>query len=328
MIWERLTNLFRTPLGRLLLFISVLGLGLFFYYFSKPRPATAPATNNSESKPATTATVTTFERQIAPPPRTIATPVPAPVREITRTPATTPVAAPRTPMAIFVSKEETVSEDFAAFGRLLRCQLVNTIDSSRIETPIIGMVERDLWQSGRLIVPAGTEVHGSAQASNMRDRIASNGNWTLVFRDGRELKVSGTALDYSPQNNNDTWALTDGSAGMRGYMIQSDPNRELKLIFASMLQGASRGAMDQIQSLTPFGTVASSQTGSLQNALASGLQAGTQQYTQLLTQQAGQDPYFVRVPAGTTFYLYITQTVDLAKSAVGGTNPTNQQRTR
>lgn len=230
-------------------------------------------------------------------------------------------------MAIYVAKEETVSDEFAAFGRLLRCQLVNTVDSSRIETPIIAMAERDLWQNGRLIVPAGTEVHGSAQASNMRDRIASNSNWILIFQDGRELKVNGTALDYASEEN-EGWAVTDGSAGLRGYTIQSDPNRELKLIFASMLQGAARGAQDQIQALTPMGTVAATQTGGLQNALTSGLQSATQQYTQLITQQVGQDPYFVRVPAGTPFYLYITQTLDLAKASVGATAGGTAQRSR
>lgn len=310
---DRFTALFRTPLGRLLLFVTVLSLGAFFYHYSKPRqeqPAAAPA-----PEPATTATMTSFETSIQPPSRTQkATPTPSTERTKTQLPVT---SISRTPMAIYVSREESVSNEFAAFGRLLRCQLVNTVDSSRIETPIIGIVEQDLWQNGRRIVPAGTEVHGSAQATNLRDRIASNNAWTLVFQDGRELKITGTALDYTTTSGQ--WAITDGSAGMRGYPIQSDPNREMKLLFAAMLQGAARGAQDQIQSLTPFGTVAATQTGSLQNALAAGLQSGTQQYTQLLTQQVGQDPFFVRVPAGTPFYLYITQTVDLAKASVGAT---------
>jgi hypothetical protein len=47
-------------------------------------------------------------------------------------------------------------------------------------------------------------------------------------------------------------------------------------------------------------------------------------------EQTDKDPSYVRVPAGTTFYLYVTQTVDLGKAAVGlsasippPTNPTH-----
>jgi hypothetical protein len=34
-------------------------------------------------------------------------------------------------------------------------------------------------------------------------------------------------------------------------------------------------------------------------------------------EQLDKNPFYVRVPAGATFYLYITQTVDLGKATVG-----------
>ena len=52
------------------------------------------------------------------------------------------------------------SEDFAPFGRLIPCELVITVDSSSIQTPIIGLVTEDIFHHGQLIIPAGTEVHG------------------------------------------------------------------------------------------------------------------------------------------------------------------------
>ena len=33
---------------------------------------------------------------------------------------------------------DSVSEDYAPFGRLIQCELVITVDSSAIETPIVG----------------------------------------------------------------------------------------------------------------------------------------------------------------------------------------------
>ena len=62
-------------------------------------------------------------------------------------------------------KEQAVSEYFLPYGRLLRCELVNTVDSTNIDTPIIGLVIEDAWNDGRVIIPAGTEVHGLAQES-------------------------------------------------------------------------------------------------------------------------------------------------------------------
>src|SRR5207237_10317726 len=86
-------------------------------------------------------------------------------------------------------------EDFAPFGRLVPCELVITVDSSSIQTPIIGLVTEDIFHHGQLIIPAGTEVHGTAQVDRARERIASNGRWTLVWQNGQELNVSGLALD-------------------------------------------------------------------------------------------------------------------------------------
>jgi hypothetical protein len=36
-----------------------------------------------------------------------------------------------------------------------------------------------------------------------------------------------------------------------------------------------------------------------------------------------KNPYYVRVPAGTLFYLYVTQTVDLNKAARGLVSTSN-----
>ena len=85
------------------------------------------------------------------------------------------------------------------YGRLLRCELVNTVDSTNIDTPIIGLVIEDIWNDGRVIIPAGTEVHGVAQKSPVRERIGSDRQWFLVFQDGRELPISGSVLDYAPR---------------------------------------------------------------------------------------------------------------------------------
>ena len=40
---------------------------------------------------------------------------------------------------------------FAPFGRMIKCELVNTVDSGNIETPIIGLVMEPVYWNGDLI---------------------------------------------------------------------------------------------------------------------------------------------------------------------------------
>ncbi len=112
-----------------------------------------------------------------------------------------------------------MGKNYAPFGRLIPCALIVTVDSSSIQTPIIGLVTEDIYHNGRLIIPAGTEVHGKAQTDRTRERIASGDNWTLVWSSGEELRLSGIALDREADPSGDGWAITDGSAGLRGNSI-------------------------------------------------------------------------------------------------------------
>jgi Bacterial conjugation TrbI-like protein len=201
---------------------------------------------------------------------------------------------------------------------MLRCELVNTVDSTNIDTPIIGLVTEDAWIHGRLIIPAGTEVHGLAQKSAVRERIGSDRRWFLVFEDGRELPVSGTVLDYAPDPKKpDAWHESDGSAGLRGYLVKSDKYTEAKAILSSMIS-AGAGAFPQTTTLlSPLGGATQINSGGIENAFSAGLQAGGEIYSKRLLEQLDKNPYFVRVPAGSTFYLYVTQTIDLGKATVG-----------
>jgi hypothetical protein len=225
---------------------------------------------------------------------------------------------PAIPQTIYATKEQWISELFLPYGRMLRCELVNTVDSTNIDTPIIGLTIEDAWHNGSLIIPAGTEVHGAAQKSAVRERIGSNRQWFLVFQDGRELSVSATVLDCAPDpKKSDTWLESDGSAGLRGYFVKSDKYAEAKAILASMIS-AGAGAFPQTTTLlSPLGGATQINTGGIENAFSAGLQTGGQLYSKRLLEQLDKNPFYVRVPAGTTFYLYITETVDLAKAIVG-----------
>ncbi len=321
------TELFQKPAGRLTLFLVAGALVLAFVFSGNSRQSSEPIKTELPAQ-ATTAKHTSFEQDI---PNTISSrakaPAPTPSQEAARS---TPTPKPPSPIpqAIFATKEESRSEYYLPYGRLLRCELVNAVESTNIETPIIGLITEDVWQAGRLVIPAGTEVHGLAQKTAARERIGSERQWVLVFQDGKELPLSGTVLDYAPEGTNgDQWAETDGSAGLRGYMIAADKYAEAKAILAAMISAGAGAFPAMTNIISPLtGGVTQVQGGGYQDAIAAGIQAGGQIYSQRLLEGLKNDPYYVRVPAGTTFYLYVSQTVDLAEARISAATQTQSSK--
>jgi hypothetical protein len=188
------------------------------------------------------------------------------------------------------------------------------VDSSTIDTPIVGLVTDDVWHNGRVIIPAGTEVHGTAKVDRVRERIASSGNWTLVWQSGEELTINGLALDREKEQAAGGWDITDGSAGLRGELLKSDDLAEIKLFAATFLSGAASGLTQTQQTI--FGTQS---VPSFQNAPIQGAQQVLNTYAKQILDTIERDGFYVRVAAGKQFYLYVTQTIDKSKAVIGGT---------
>ena len=317
---RRFLNFFRSPTGALTLFLLGLLVVLILVNSRRPsqqRVSLVPAKlfGKKDTAPQVPETVrrdmVPFDPKSAnqkpestspPPPKPDSTPQ-FPVLSVI---AETPAAATK--------EAKKFSEDFAPFGRLIPCELVITVDSSSIQTPIIGLVTEDIFHHGQLIIPAGTEVHGSAQVDRARERIASNGRWTLVWQNGQELNVSGLALDHERDAETGMWGITDGSAGLRGKLLKTDNLAEVKLYIASLLSGAAAAFTDR--QVSAFGSFA---LPTLQNAPLQGAQAVLDRYAQQILTAIERDGFYVRVPAGKQFYLYITQTVDEDDAKIGGT---------
>ena len=83
---------------------------------------------------ASQSTVTTFDNNIpifhpAPPPAAT-TPAPAAAKPAPKTQVSL--------MAFGFSDTPHIGNDYAAYGRFLRCKLLITVDSNHIQTPIVG----------------------------------------------------------------------------------------------------------------------------------------------------------------------------------------------
>lgn len=216
-------------------------------------------------------------------------------------------------------------EDYAPFGRFVQCQLVNSIESIAIATPIVGLTVEDVWHNGEIIIPVGTEVHSKVQMDRARERLGSTGPWTFVFHEGEELVVSGTMLDREYDANGAGWGITDGSAGVRGQILKSDSLAEIKLFLATALSGMSSGLQQTRSSI--FGFQARN---TFQNAGLAGASSVLDEYAQQVLEVIKRDGLYVRVPAGKQFYVYVTQTIDKSKARVGASglqNAFSEQRT-
>jgi len=261
-------------------------------------------------------------------------PEPAKQPEPTKALPQQPVAAakPDAPLSIDLYSEEPrpiLSTLAAPFGRLLHCKLVITVDSSKTTTPIIAIITRDLVDkaTGTILVPAGTEAHSTASVDTANQRITSQTSWNLVWTDGsrRELPLSGLALDKDAVLSEDgqpvSWGVSDGSAGLRGTVIKTDKMAEIKILAAQFIQGLAGGLVEQ--ELMQTGAGATAQTtvvkkSAIKDAVAQGVQSAAAMYAQQIVAAVQKDGFFIRVPAGSDFYLYVTQTLDADKATAGG----------
>jgi len=328
-------NFFKTKTGKLVAFIALFAAALtILSVVRKHNPSaedavrvTALATNATD-KPQVVQSVqrpmqvfnppppkSEPTNYLSPPPSALPKPSPLPTVPANQAPMLSPISLFADSSA-GIPPVKKLSAVFAPFGRLIPCETVITVDSASIQTPIVGLVTENIYYRGKLVIPAGTEIHGTAQTDHQRERIASGNSWTLIWQNGLEMQIKAIALDREFENstNQTGWAITDGSAGLRGEVIKSDNLADIKLFAATFLSGAA-GALTEKQE-TVFGPINSP---TLNNAPFAGAQSVLQTYAQQIFDSIQKNGFYVRVPSGKQFYLYVLQTIDAADASLGGT---------
>jgi hypothetical protein len=206
----------------------------------------------------------------------------------------------------------------APYGRLIPCETVVALESNRLDTPVIGLVTADVWHDGQLVIPAGAEVHGRAALDRTRERLAVQGEWKIVWRtptadNGTEIGVQGLALDRELDTGTATFGERDGSAGLRGQIVKTNDDRELKLFAATFLASATAALQEARPNAGLLGD-ASVPTATARNAVLAGTGAVLREQAQAIRESIARDGFYLRVPAGKSVYLYVTQTLDLSQA--------------
>jgi hypothetical protein len=305
-----------------------------------PRPAGAPYTPKGKR------TAVEVMGIVAPPApgegeRAPATARGAPVSDVT-TPVSSSGAPDRVPGAVAGQPAKaSAPSQFAPFGRLVKCKLVNTLDSLVPQNvPVIALVTEDVVWNGKVIVPAGTEVFAYVKSEPKMDaagigRLFDNGEWRLVLPrqpgrvNGLEWKVRGRALDrrelvVEPDGRVRSWGLDDLAPGLIGHTISTLNYEEVKLFTAAFFSEAASALGETLQEREG---VAGSQNGATQpkatpvNALYGGMGAGISgvmsNAAERILEEIQKRGYYVRVPSGKEFYLFVEETLHPSEARVG-----------
>ncbi|HEY5079262.1 MAG TPA: TrbI/VirB10 family protein [Opitutaceae bacterium] len=241
-------------------------------------------------------------------------------------------------------KEGTsLADEFAPFGRLVKCELVDTLDSATARSePIVALVTQDLDWNGNVIIPAGTEAFSYAKPEAVMDasgvgRLVDSGEWTLVLpgdadrANGRELILRARAVDRREQSVAErgvvrSWGMDDGADGLVGYTLSTLDNKEIKLFAAAAASGMAQGFAAVAERQQPAsgvsGALGATQIApTLGNALVGSLGAGTSEMmneiSSRIREEISKRGIYVRVPAGKAFYLFVEQTIDPRAASVG-----------
>ena len=236
-----------------------------------------------------------------------------------------------------VKNDTFLSSRYAPFGRLLDCKLVNTLESNVDGTPLIAIVIKDLWWTNaqgerKLIIPAGTEVHGK-MGSCVRNRMMSDGNFILVWQItsgqvGMELQLQGRILEKSNQAGDKSKAtITDMAAGIPGRVMGNSNLNEMLQYTMAFARGLSEG-FETTKTFDNGSTIVTENDGSTKNALAKAFESLSNVALENITDKISKESYYIRVPAGTEFYLYIEQVTDVEKAAIADTVLNNLEQVK
>jgi len=202
-------------------------------------------------------------------------------------------------------------------GIFIPCALVNTVDSSHMDTPVVGEVIRDVWQrnngTSHLIIPAGTLVNCFATAGRVRDRVEVKGTWSLTFPDGLEYELEGIACDRDADPETQEYGLEDGSAGLQGNIYYTDRYAELKAFGAAMVTGVLQG----FQTVQGTAYNGNNLEHTPQNAMLQGATSVADLLVLKYLNANDGDETWVQVKAGKEFYIYPMTVIRPDKRSVG-----------
>ena len=198
-------------------------------------------------------------------------------------------------MIVYDQTNDYQSDHIVPLGSMINCVLIHNIVTNNFSSPVIVQVWKDFYFDGKLLLPFGTRIYGTARAGKERDRVLVAFQ-NVVFQDGREIKISAIGLSQ------------DGSGGLTGEIVNKSTKKKILAMALNFLSGMALGlqekATNAITGLAEF-------TNSSRNAVLQGVANTFENESRTIQKDIDSADGYAIVLAGNPLIVYIEKSTDV-----------------
>ena len=220
---------------------------------------------------------------------------------ITPPPMALPVPPLNTKMIVFDDTKNYQSDALVPLGSMVKCLLIHNIVTNNFEAPVIAQVWEDFYFDGKLLLPFGTRIYGTASSGKERDRVMVRFD-NIVFQDGKTIKINAMGLSK------------DGSGGLTGTVIDEHNKQTFIQMAFNFLSGMALGLQ---QTATNQVTGLSEVEASSRNAILNGAATAFQGEAQRIKTATEQSKGYAIVLAGSDLVVYFQKEADVKEKTHG-----------
>ncbi|MDE1920786.1 MAG: TrbI/VirB10 family protein [Candidatus Omnitrophica bacterium] len=200
-----------------------------------------------------------------------------------------------TKMIVFDNTSNYQSNWVVPLGSMVKCILIHNIVTNNFQAPVIAQVWQDFYFDGKLLLPFGTRIYGTASAGRERDRVTVSFH-DIVFQDGKDIKMNAIGLSQ------------DGSGGLTGTVINDATRKTIWAMAMNLLSGMALGFQ---QTQTNLVTGVDQVESNARNALLNGVANTFQKQAQTTQQDIENSKGYAIVLAGSELIVYFNQKADV-----------------
>ena len=200
-----------------------------------------------------------------------------------------------TKMIVFDDTKDYQSNFVIPLGSMVKCLLIHNIVTNNFDAPVIAQVWEDFYFDGKLLLPFGTRIYGTATAGRQRDRVVVKFD-NIVFQDGKTIKINAIGLSQ------------DGSGGLTGTVIDDGTKKTILAMAMNLLSGVALGFQQtSTNALTGIDQVESNSRNALLNGVANTFQKQAQQTQNDIENSKG----YAIILAGNQLVVYFENEADI-----------------
>ncbi len=222
-------------------------------------------------------------------------PLPSFIQEAYPKPSSVRSVPLNTKMIVFDNTNNYQSNWVVPLGSMVKCLLIHNIVTNNFEAPVIVQVWEDFYFDGKLLLPFGTRIYGTATAGKQRDRVTVSFH-DIVFQDGKDIKINALGLSQ------------DGSGGLTGTVIDDGTKKTILAMAMNLLSGIALGFQ---QSQTNLVTGIDQVEANSRNALLNGVANTFQKQAQATQTDIENSKGYAIVLAGNEMVVYFNQAADI-----------------